>query len=226
MKTDPDSTFVSPAPITPPQTSAMAIIAVVLALLPLCVPLNLIGTVLGFMANRRITAAGGRLRGRGAARAALWGGLIMTVLGWWVWSEIGQWTQRAIEQSASETTTAFLQEVSDGRSHAAFARWSPNAQPPTDAQVDALAKAVARLGTVKSVGIVSMQPLPVTDMWQPVWSAWLVIMIDDAKYDGSAQYELRPQAGSITPHPMIQQFTLDAPDGKISLPEPAAEPSP
>ncbi|MBT4767062.1 MAG: hypothetical protein HOO04_01745, partial [Phycisphaerae bacterium] len=63
MMTDAGNTPDSPAPATQPQTSAMAIIAIVLALLPLCVPLNLIGTVLGFVAKRRIVAAGGRLRG-------------------------------------------------------------------------------------------------------------------------------------------------------------------
>ncbi|MBT5657678.1 MAG: DUF4190 domain-containing protein [Phycisphaerae bacterium] len=226
MMTDAGNTPDSPAPATQSQTSAMAIIAIVLALLPLCVPLNLIGTVLGFVAKRRIVAAGGRLRGHGAARAAIWGGLIMTVLGWWVWSEIGQWTQRAIEETAGETTTAFLQEVADGRSQAAFARWSSNADMPSDTHVDSFARAVAQLGTVQSVGIVSMQPMPDTDIWQPVWSAWLVITIGDAKYDGSAQYELQPEAGSITPRPMLREFTLDAPNGQLSLPEVVGEPSP
>ncbi|MBT7351758.1 MAG: DUF4190 domain-containing protein [Phycisphaerae bacterium] len=223
MMTDAGNTPDSPAPATQSQTSAMAIIAIVLALLPLCVPLNLIGTVLGFVAKRRIVAAGGRLRGHGAARAAIWGGLIMTVLGWWVWSEIGQWTQRAIEETAGETTTAFLQEVADGRSQAAFARWSSNADMPSDTHVDSFARAVAQLGTVQSVGIVSMQPI---DIWQLVWSAWLVITIGDAKYDGSAQYELQPEAGSITPRPMLREFTLDAPNGQLSLPEVVGEPSP
>lgn len=226
MMTDPESTL-DPLPAsTPQQTSALAIIAVVLAVLPLCVPLNLLGTMLGVLASRRIKAAGGQLRGRGAARAAIWGGLIMTVIGWWVWSEVGQWTQRVIEQSAGETTTAFLQDISEGRSQAAFAHWSPNADTPTDAHVDAFTKAVVRLGPVKSVGIVSMQPLPDTDMWKPLWSAWLVVSIGDDKYDGSAQYELRPEAGSITPRPMLRQFTLDAPDGQLALPVPVAEPTP
>ena len=210
----------------PSKTSAMAVIALVLALLPMCVPLNLVGSFLGVIALRRVNAAGGLLRGRMAAHVAIWGGLILTVSGWWAWTALGQWGERAIQQTAAETTTAFLRDAAEGRPQDALGHWSPSAPRPSEAEVEAFGQVVAAIGEVKSVGIVSMQPLPGGSMLQPTWSAWLVITIDTAQYDGSARFDLLPGVGSLSPRAVLRQVLIDGPEGDVSLPVAAVEPAP
>ena len=208
------------------KTSALAVIALVLAVLPLCVPLNLVGSFLGVVALRRVNAAAGLLRGRRAAHVAIWGGLIMTVAGWWAWTAVAEWGDRVIHQSAAETSTAFLRDAAEGRPQDALGHWSPNPPRPSEADVEAFGTSVAAIGTVQSVGIVSMQPLPGGSMVQPIWSAWLVITMDTGRYDGSAQFELLPGAGSLTPRAVLRAVLIDGPGGDVSLPTPAVEPAP
>ena len=213
----------------PHKTSAMAVIALVLAVLPMCVPLNLTGSVLGMVALARVKAAGGQLRGRRAARVAIWGGIIASVAGWWAWTNLAEWGEQAIHQTAAETTRDFLKDAAEGRPQAALARWSPSSPPPprpSEGDVVAFGASIATLGEVKSVGIVSMQPMPGTGIWQPLWSAWLDVVIGDAHYDGSAQYELQPAAGSIYPRAVLRQVLIDGPEGDVSLPPGAVEPAP
>ncbi len=208
------------------KTSAMAVIALVLAVLPMCVPLNLIGTVLGLAAIRRVNASGGQLRGRTAARVAMWGGVIMSVAGWWAWATVAEWGERAIHDTASASTVDFLREAAEGRPQEALARWSPTAPRPSEAEVRSFGTSIAAIGDVKRVGIVSMQPVPGSNMWQPSWSAWLVVVLGDGQYDGSAQYDLQPAAGSIHPRAVLRSIVIDGPDGDVSLPAGAVEPSP
>ena len=52
--------------------SVLAVVALVLAVIPLCVPINLLGFVLGMVAIRRIERSDGGLRGRPAAMVAIW----------------------------------------------------------------------------------------------------------------------------------------------------------
>ncbi len=208
------------------KTSVMAVIALVLAVLPMCVPLNLIGTVLGMVAIGRVKAAGGQLRGRTAARVAIWGGVIMSVAGWWAWSAVAQWGERAVQQTAVEATTHFLQDAAGGRPQDALAHWSPSAPRPNEAEVTSFGTFIAAIGKVKRVGIVSMQPVPGSDMWQPSWSAWIVVFIGDAKYDGSARYDLQPAAGSIHPRAVLRSVRIEGPNGEQSLPRGDVEPAP
>jgi hypothetical protein len=63
-------------------------------------------------------------------------------------------------------------------------------------------------------------------MLQPTWSAWLVITIDTAQYDGSARFDLLPGVGSLSPRAVLRQVLIDGPEGDVSLPVAAVEPAP
>jgi hypothetical protein len=198
--------------------SGMAIIAVVLAFLPMCVPLNLLGTTLGFLAKRRIDLSGGAIGGRGAARAAIWGGVIMTVAGWWAWSSLTQWAEDMVRQQASETASAFMADIQKGDFESAATRWSPEIETPDATAMKKFATAVAVLGTVEGVGIRVMQPLS-SDSITPVWSAGLIFNFSDAQLLGSARYDVLMGVTSTEEMVRLRRIVIDALDDTLSLPE-------
>ena len=57
-----------PEPSGPGRLSPLAVVAVVLAAIPMCVPVNLLGFVFGVLALRRIRLSAGMWRGVGVAQ--------------------------------------------------------------------------------------------------------------------------------------------------------------
>ena len=196
-------------------TSPLAVIALVLALLPMCVPLTLLGMVLGMLAVRRIDAGGGQVRGRAAARGAIWVGLVMSVVGWWLWTQAVQWTDERMTSAMSESTATFLQDIQRGEHAAAMRWWSTDVPPPSQEEVAAFVTGLDRLGVVQQVGIASKQPVKGADMWSTRFSAWLKIVIDGTAYDGSARFDVVP----IQTHfkTTIRQLKVTTPEGALML---------
>ncbi|HWB20827.1 MAG TPA: hypothetical protein VG711_11035 [Phycisphaerales bacterium] len=63
-----------------PPHSALAVIALILALVPCCPLLPMLGSTLGAIADYRIFTSGGMLRGRRTARSAIFIGIGMTLI--------------------------------------------------------------------------------------------------------------------------------------------------
>lgn len=208
----------SPQPIIQkPPLSRLAVVGVVLAVIPFCLPLNLIGSVIGVIAKRRIAVSDGRLGGRRAATVAIWGGLIMTLAGWWAWSAAGNWADRAMKQSVSETATDFLADIAEGNTAASLRFWAVNSAPPTDASLDQFAQGFAALGAVQGVGIKSMQPVASDNPLQPRWSAWLVVTAGGKQWDGSAEVDIVAGGGMFELRATLTQIVITGPEGDITL---------
>ena len=215
----PDSEQPSSNPSPQPRTSVLAVIAVVLAVVPLCVPLNLIGAVLGGLARRRIAASPQMIRGRGAATIALWGGLLMAIVGWWAWWAAADWAEDVAQISVSRTATQYLQLLQDGELSKASAMWAPDLVPPTSAQLAPFMDALDGMGPIQAVGIRSMQPVTDGNPWQPTWSAWLVVTVDGGTVDGSGQFDMTPdQSGLQWLIARIRSISISTPTGDVSLP--------
>lgn len=205
------------SPIPNPPLSRLAVVSAVLAMIPLCLPLNLIGSVLGVIAKRQIATSGGRLGGGKAAMLAIWGGLLMTLVGWWAWGAAGDWADQAMKQSVSETATNFLTDVAEGNTAASLRHWSADSTPPTTDQLDQFAKAFAALGDVQGVGIKSMQPIESDNPLQPRWSAWLVVTAGEKQWDGSAVVDIVAGGGMFELRATLIQIVVKGPDGEITL---------
>jgi len=213
---------------TPTQImSPLAVVAVVLALIPLCVPINLAGVVLGMVARRRIAASGGTLRGHRTASTAIWGGIAMTVIGWWAWWQVTDWAEQLVRQSVSDTASAWVMAVQDGDTAAALALWAPSCDHPSEDGLARLKQALDGVGHIDAVGIRSMQPMSGGDALQPTWSAWLILNVGDRTLDGSGQFDVIPtQQGGALAAARIRRFTVSTPDGEIRLPASTDEAAP
>jgi hypothetical protein len=196
----------------------MAIIAVVLAFLPMCVPLNLVGCVLGALAKRRIAASGGALGGRGAATAAIWGGIIMTAAGWWAFVSLTDWAEGMVQRQASSAAAAFVHDVQQGDYEAAAGWWSPSVETPNTAAMAHFAEAIAAFGEVDGVGVRVMQPLP-GDTLTPVWSAGLVFNFGSGPVSGSARYDVLMGVSTVEEMVLLRRIVIEGPEGDVVLPE-------
>jgi hypothetical protein len=207
-----------PQPVVPtPRISRLAVVGVVLAFIPMCIPLNLLGSLMGLIAKRRVGVSAGSLGGGRAATLAIWGGVLMTLAGWWAWGAAGDWADRAMKQSVSATVTSFLTDVSDGNTAAALRYWSTDATPPTEQAISRFAESFQAMGEVQGVGVKSMQPMEGDNPLQPRWSAWIVVTAGEATWDGAAVVDIVAGSAAFELRGTLTRIAVTGPSGEISL---------
>ncbi len=209
----PDSTdpHLNQVPAAPPKgpLSALAVTALVIAVLPGCPPVNLLGLVLGVLALRRIRNASGRLGGRRIAQLAVGLGWLSSMLwaaGWW-W--VGDTTRDALEQSMTEQVERLLVIESDRQAEEQVARWSgPAAVAPSPQEVRAFAESVrARYGPLRRLSVTSMT----TDgsFSDPTYVIAMIAFFEGGQHAASGRFRL--QVGTLQTR--LQRLIVMDPDG-------------
>jgi hypothetical protein len=197
--------------------SSLAIIGLVVALIPMCLPLNLIGCLLGLLALLRISSSGGAMGGAGAAKVAMWGGAIMFALGYWGVTSLADWGQGQVREQGAHAATEFVRAVQDHEYEAARRWWSRSAEPVSDDALQAFAEALERVGRIEQVGIRSVQPVP-AGMFQAAWSASMAFVGDDETHRGAGRFDVSAGAASLDDLVRIRRMVISGPDGDITLP--------
>jgi hypothetical protein len=127
---DPSS---APTPDAPrPPTSTLAVVAFVMALVPCCFPVTMLGAMLGWVALRRIRASGGMLGGAKFAASAIPVGIILTILSLVMVAEVTTWQRSQYESELESTVEAFLVDVAGGDLAAVRARLSTTVEVSDD----------------------------------------------------------------------------------------------
>lgn len=225
--TDPSTTpEQQPVPVIRPRFSVLAVIAVVLAFLPLCPPVNALGSVLGIIAWRRIRESGGRLGGRRTSLVALFGGLAMSVVTLLGFQQLAASMEAQQKQDMGVALDGFLHAVQDQSYDEALQWWSLRS---TTVPRDALESFAAELeqfnGTFESVRIGSMQTVPGESFLTPEVSAWIICRFDSGERNGSARFVLSPAPDRWTLVPLLVELRVDdGAEGELILPGGAPEP--
>ncbi len=210
--------------------SPLAVIGVVLASIPMCVPVNLLGFVFGALALRRIRHSGGVIRGRNVARAAMIIGLVTTIGGSWGWMRLGQWQEKATAEAASLSVNGFVTSATAGDVTAAMQWWSPQTAAPKAQDVLAFGKAINATCDVTHVTVNAITSTTGGDFWKPTMSLWLTVVCNDGQQcRASARIDLIPRVGQLQPQSGIRWIEVTLPSGMVSVgtpPDDASTPEP
>ncbi len=165
--------------------SAGAIIAFVLAVIPLCPPINFLGAALGMIAMRRIDA-GLPLRGRGLARSAAWLGLGVGLVSWWALGAASTWMTDKVNAQVHGQTVAFFDALRDG-DLAAAQGFFVEADRPDAHDLQALRTALEHAGGLSRVQVHQSKQ---GDAFGNEMTAWLVLEVGDKQLNGGVRVRI------------------------------------
>ena len=212
---------------TPPargRLSPLAVVAVVLAAVPMCVPVNLLGFIFGVVALRRIRLAAGTMRGAGAARAAMVLGVVTTLGGSWGWMTLQEWQESMTMEVAATTANGFVLAAAGHDSSKALTWWSPQTDLPSLEDISAFGKTLTAAGAVSHVIVNAVTPAMDGDFFRPTMSLWLTIACSNGhSWRGSARLDLLAQSGEFTPRGGLRWIEIELPEGTISVGQRPAE---
>lgn len=179
-----------------------------LAVTPLCPPLNLAGALLGLVAARRIRAAPHALGGARIARAAIITGWVASILwsGGWLWAM--SMVQDQLRDSMVETARA---TIADGVARPRMVRtthWADAAGAPDAAELQAFATQVSqRYGGLDRVSVTTFASdggVP-----RPVYTAALVLHFSGREQRiASAEYVVAPREVRV----LLRRLSIADPD--------------
>ncbi|MEE2719177.1 MAG: hypothetical protein VX727_05275 [Planctomycetota bacterium] len=218
---DPPDIDLPPTPPARPRFSVLAIIAVVLAFLPLCPPVNALGALLGVIAWRRIRESGGQLGGRRTSLTALFGGIAMSVVTLIGFQQLAEGMEQQQKQDMGVALDEFMHAMQDEAFDTALQSWSLRSTPvPRDELVSFSADLKQANGVFESVRIGSMQPVPGDSFLTPEVTAWIICRFDSGERNGSARFVLSPAPGRWTLVPLLVELRIDDGDGEeLVLPQ-------
>ena len=211
-----------------PRVAPLAIVALLVALIPLCPPLNVLGVLLGMMAMRQIArarAAGGHLRGRGTAIAAIMLGLIVGAGSWWAWGDTARWMDREIRAEVMHVSDVFFNEIvkQDAASSTSLkALWAVDGAPDAEA-IATFGAALQNAGPV--IGVQVEPPTPVQGLSSDM-QAWVLLKIPstgDQLLGGVVMSVEFIGAGLPTLIVRLKSVGVHLPGGDITLPWDAVE---
>ena len=207
-----------PEPSGPRRLSPLAVVAVVLAAIPMCVPVNLLGFVFGVLALRRIRLSAGMWRGVGVARTAVVLGMVTTLGGSWGWMALQEWQESVTTEAAARAANGFVLAPAANDPSAALEWWSPQAGPPSVEALTTFGKALAAGGAVSHVTVNAVTPTMDGDFLQPTLSLWLTIVCSDGQqWRSAARLNLVPSPGELTPQGRLRWIEVDLPSGQIAV---------
>lgn len=151
------------SPPAPPY-SRLAIAAFVVAVVPCCPLTGLLGFFLGLAALRRIAAAPG-LRGRQLATAAVFLGIVSTVVSAYGIVRFARSAAERQDRALAEAVQSFVVAAQESRFDDARKAWVPKLAPD-DAQVRQFVDALGTLGDFQSVTITRTTPDPFTFIFE------------------------------------------------------------
>ncbi|MCZ6835368.1 MAG: DUF4190 domain-containing protein [Planctomycetota bacterium] len=210
----------TPAPSGPAsKISALAIVAMVLAVIPCCPPVNLLAVGLGMLAYRRIGRSGGRLRGANVARAAIFAGFALSILSLILLGRFGEQYQQRLKDDMLTDLQVVMQAAIDQQVGVVQSKWSPNAPvvPSDEAILQFGAELEARYGAIERIIIVSQTHSGVSK--QRIQAA-LIFQCTRGEYNGSVEVELAFLPMELIPDIRLHWLMLEDPEaGNLRLPE-------
>jgi len=207
-----------------PKLSKLAVAALILALLPLCPPVNLLGAIMGLLAHRRILVAQGRLRGMGLARAAIVAGITLSLLASILLGRLLEAYRTQFEGEMVSTIEQVIEASIEDRPAEVSARWTAAGSPvPSLDEIERFGGELARrYGRARRVSIVAFTQ---TGILAPEVQAAVIFHFDTAELNGSVELELVMGQLQLTPSFRIRSILVADPErGDLGLPaEPAGD---
>ena len=204
-----------------PRVAPLAIVALLLAVIPLCPPLNVLSVLLGMIALRqmaRARIAGRHLRGRGAAIAAILLGLIVGAGSWWAWGDTARWLDGNIRAEVVHVSDVFFNEI--GKEEAAsstslMALWAAGTAPDPEA-IATFGTALHAAGPVTGVQV--EPPKPVQGLSSDM-QAWVLLETPSGTLNGGVVMSVE-FIGSGLPSLVVRlkSVRVHLPEGDIALP--------
>jgi hypothetical protein len=201
-----------------PKTSALAVTALILAVIPCCPLVNLAGVTIGITALKRIERSGGALGGKRIAKSAIAVGLALSVLLAAAWMMFTVQYQRHVDEEMQSISQGFVLAAIDGHARRARQFWTPERQQQVSEQaIEEFGKQVAaRFGRLSGINF------SVTSgsgsLFEPHIDAACVFTFESSKRTGSVSFRLVPSGNSVWPIVKLRQFRInDAERGDLIL---------
>jgi hypothetical protein len=225
MKLDTSSQVRQPyQPASLPKFSKLAVFALILAVVPCCPMLSLLGGALGLVAFQRIKLSGGRLTGKRTAIAAGITGFALSLVSSLALNGLANYIERTNNAIMHERILTAV-NTSWAPDHATVRRqFAPAAQPALlDDAVDAFGKAAQeRYGRLQRFSITSTAERGVFDRQIDVAG---LFVFDRAQQLGSASFEIRATMNQYWPEIRLIELRIeDKKEGDLRLPPKSAMP--
>jgi hypothetical protein len=218
--TEPDDQIQQkPARTPPPKLSVLAVTALVIAAIPCCPLVNLLGAMLGITAMRRIQMSRGLLGGRRVAAIAIAIGLGLAVLLSVAGMTFSYREQQRLESQMVASIEGFIRAVEDGRSDKAqqFLRPGTNKGESGDVLAAFGEQMKLRFGALDRVSIASQSNSG--SLLAPTIEAACVYAFESTQRTGSAAFQLTITGKSIWPDLRLIRLRVDDPEsGPVAFP--------
>ena len=204
-----------------PRLSPLAVIALVVALIPLCPPLNFLGAALAVVAVRRIDRSAGQVTGRKAAKAAMFFGLLMGIAGWWFWSGVATWLETQMQTRTNEVARGFFEDVSTDDMDGMQQWWasdSPELEDSTTPTVEQLTRFAEAMHATGELKHVQVRDVKTVGGFNGAIEAWVVLTLGDRQVNGGIRLHVVLE-GITVPVLKAQLIScrLDLPSGEQRL---------
>jgi len=217
-----------PLPSAPRRSRifGLAIVAFILAVVPCCPMVSLLGAMLGLAALRRIQLARGALGGRRLAAVAVIVGFVVSGISAIGFSRLAFSVDQWVEQTMAANVQDLVRASVQGRIDAGLRLWTPDSRRSVSAQdiSDFGAQISQRYGRLQRFSIMSRSKPG--SMFDPEMDASGVFVFDHGELLGSAKFELRPAIGQSIPQLQLRSILIEDKDrGDLRLPlSPSAKP--
>jgi hypothetical protein len=205
------------------RTSALAIAALVLSVIPCCPMVNLAGAMIGVAALRRIDSAPAQLGGRRLAIVAIAAGLGLSIFLGGAWIAFAVQYQDRVDRDMVTTVETFVRSAADGDVAQARAMWSrvPSAAID-DAAVFAFGQEVKdRYGALERISIASTTS--VGSVLSMRIDAACVFSFESSTRTGSAGFQVISSASGFWPTVRLVSLRIDDADRGNIIVGPKAE---
>jgi hypothetical protein len=209
----------SPAKVRPPKLSALAVVALVVAAVPCCPLVNLLGAMLGIAAMGRIQFWRGSLGGRRVAATAIGIGLGLAVLLSAAWMTFSYREQQRLESQMVSSIEGFIRAAEDGRSDTAqqFLRPGIDKGESGDVLAGFGEQMKQRFGSLERVSIASQSNSG--SLLAPTIETACVFVFESTQRTGSAAFQLAITGKSIWPELRLTRLVVDdGESGSLAFP--------
>jgi hypothetical protein len=205
------------------RVSWLAITALVLAVIPCCPFVSLLGGMLGMVAVRHIGLSGGRLSGRKVAIAAATIGVGVTFVSSVVFNSLQQYADRTTRATIITQVEATVRDAADGRTGTALGRWQTDlgaSRALTEDSIERFGRFTRdRYGELQRFTITSM--VTSHNIFSPQIEVAGIFVFESRELTGSATFQLESGSSAFWPNFWLRKLVIDDPRlGALQLPEP------
>jgi len=196
-----------------PTISTLAIVATVLAFIPLCPPVNALGAVLGIVAWRRIRESGGLLTGSRLCIVAIIGGLLLSIATLWAAQAFASWQQKIQDRDMALVLDGFLRNATSGDQERAIDSWSTEDAPLSGDDILLFGEEITgAFGAFESVRIGTSEPVSGPSLLELRVNCWIIVRFEDGEHNGSARFAMKTMMNQFTLSPLLIDVRIEAGD--------------